>query len=392
MVVNRIIFSSAKLFSKLSRTNSLHNKSSLFFNVSRIMSSHVDKFQEASKKVKTLKKEPGNDVKLNLYALYKQATEGSCKQPKPSMFDLVGKAKWDAWVSLGTLSQDDARKQYAALVDELLNAEQSQEKVEFAAGDNKYEGLIFNPGKDITEIIFNRPNKRNAITTQMYRDIVSALKEATESEAAVTVLTGKGDYYSSGNDLSNFASIQGDVSTAAKDGAELLRDFVAAFIDFPKILVAAVNGPAVGIPVTLLGLCDVVYASDKATFHTPFSLLGQSPEGCSTYLFPKIMGYSKANEILLFSKKFTAAEAKELGLVSEVFPHETFQEDVKKKLEFLSEASKNSMIYAKELSRNLERSILHKANETECERLVERWQSPDCMEALMRFFQRKSKL
>ncbi|XP_055953279.1 enoyl-CoA delta isomerase 2-like isoform X2 [Argiope bruennichi] len=356
------------------------------------MSSHVDKFQEASKKVKTLKKEPGNDVKLNLYALYKQATEGSCKQPKPSMFDLVGKAKWDAWVSLGTLSQDDARKQYAALVDELLNAEQSQEKVEFAAGDNKYEGLIFNPGKDITEIIFNRPNKRNAITTQMYRDIVSALKEATESEAAVTVLTGKGDYYSSGNDLSNFASIQGDVSTAAKDGAELLRDFVAAFIDFPKILVAAVNGPAVGIPVTLLGLCDVVYASDKATFHTPFSLLGQSPEGCSTYLFPKIMGYSKANEILLFSKKFTAAEAKELGLVSEVFPHETFQEDVKKKLEFLSEASKNSMIYAKELSRNLERSILHKANETECERLVERWQSPDCMEALMRFFQRKSKL
>ena len=73
-------------------------------------------------------------------------------------------------------------------------------------------------------------------------------------------------------------------------GGDILEKYVNAYIDFPKPLVGVINGPAVGVAVTVLGLFDAVYATNSATFHTPFSALGQSPEGCSSDLFPKILG------------------------------------------------------------------------------------------------------
>ncbi|XP_076334362.1 enoyl-CoA delta isomerase 2-like [Tachypleus tridentatus] len=262
------------------------------------------------------------------------------------------------------------------------------------SNSGQYDGLLVSVCSGITTIKFNRPMKKNALTAQMYKDIIQILSDsAKDSNSMITLFTGSGDSYCSGNDLGNFIlPSNADIAQLAKNASALLRNFVDAFIDFPKPLVAAVNGPATGISVTLLGLFDVVYASDKATFHTPFSLLGQSPEGCSSYLFPKIMGPSKANEMLLFNQKLTAFEAKACGLVSEVFPDATFQDDVSLRLKGLEDMSFNSMIYAKKLTRDLERDLLHEVNKNECERLVERWQSEDCIKAVMAFFQRRAKL
>ncbi|KAF7461790.1 Hypothetical predicted protein [Marmota monax] len=213
------------------------------------------------------------------------------------MLDFINKAKWDAWNALGSLPKETARQNYVDLVSSLSPSSESSSQVKPAAANEKQPGsenIIVTSQDGITKIMFNRPTKKNAITTSMYKEIIHALKAASTDNSAITVITGNGDYYSSGNDLTNFTDVPPtSIEETAKNGSILLRDFVDAFIDFPKPLVAVVNGPAVGIVVTLLGLFDVVYASDKATFHTPFSELGQSPEGCASYTFPKIMGPAK---------------------------------------------------------------------------------------------------
>ncbi|KAK2534130.1 Eci2 [Columba guinea] len=353
-------------------------------------------FEKAQEQLKLLKNDPGNETKLKLYALFKQATEGPCNSPKPGMLDFVKKAKWDAWNSLGNLSQDDAREKYTELVSSLVSAESAGQHKDASPDENRlggYETIIVTTKNNITKIMFNRPDKKNAINHKMYREIIKALEEAGKDDSTIAVITGNGDYYSSGNDLSNFAGVKPtEMKKMAEDGAVLLKEFVSHFIDFPKPLIAVVNGPAVGICVTLLGLCDIVYASDRATFHCPFSQLGQSPEGCSSYLFPKIMGLAKANEVLLFNKKLTAADACVQGLVTEVFPDRTFQKEVWARLEAYASLPKNSLTLSKQLIRSIEKEKLHAVSSKECEVLKERWLSDECINAVVTFFQKKSKL
>ncbi|XP_004312409.1 enoyl-CoA delta isomerase 2 isoform X1 [Tursiops truncatus] len=352
-------------------------------------------FENALNQVKLLKKDPGNEVKLKLYALYKQATEGPCNVPKPGVLDFINKAKWDAWNALGSLPKETARRNYVDLVSSLSASSESSIQVTPAA-DRKQPGsdaLVVTSQDGITTITLNRPDKKNALTTQMYHDIILALEAASKDDSAITVLTGNGDYYCSGNDLTNFTDIPpGGVEEKARSGAVLLRDFVDCFIDFPKPLVAVVNGPAVGISVTILGLFDIVYATDRATFHTPFSHLGQSPEGCSSYTFPKIMGPSKATEMLVFGKKLTAREACTQGLVTEVFPDSTFQKEVWVRLKAYSKLPPNAMRISKQVIRNTEKEKLHAINAEESNVLRERWLSDECMNAVVSFLSKKAKL
>uniref|UniRef100_A0A8C5PBL1 Enoyl-CoA delta isomerase 2 n=1 Tax=Leptobrachium leishanense TaxID=445787 RepID=A0A8C5PBL1_9ANUR len=358
------------------------------------MQASQENFEKAQHNLKLLKKDPGNDVKLKLYALFKQATQGPCNTTKPGMLDFVNKAKWDAWNSLGNLSKENSRQSYIELVSSLASSESSiSDKTMSSNNQQKFETLQLLREDNITKIILSRPEKKNAINMLMYQEIGHALEEAGKDESTITVLTGLGDYFCSGNDLNNFANVSPDgKEKMASDAAVILEAFVGKIIDFPKPLIAVVNGPAVGISVTMLGLFDIVYATERATFHTPFSQLGQSPEGCSSYTFPRIMGLAKATEMLLFNKMLTAPKACELGLVTEVFPDGTFQREVWTRLKAYAQLPKNSLAYSKQLIRETEKEKLHAVNVQECERLKERWLSEECMTAIINFFQSKAKL
>ncbi|XP_029656116.2 enoyl-CoA delta isomerase 2 isoform X1 [Octopus sinensis] len=327
----RSIFSAPKFRTLVSYTRS-HIQHRKFHTNLLAMASHDAEFKSAKDNLGTLKEDPGNMAKLQLYALFKQASIGDCNAKKPSMVDFVGKAKYDAWNKLKGMSQDEAQLNYIKTVNELVAAE-APAKTEPSGSTGNYKFLLVECKDSVFKITFNRPAKRNAITIDMYYEIINALQEATTADCSIAVVTGAGEYFCSGNDLNNFANVAPEnISAMAENASVILGKFVRALIDFPKPLIALVNGPAVGISVTALGLFDAVYASDKATFHTPFSSLGQSPEGCSSYVFPKIMGTAKASEILLFNKKLTAKEAFERNLVSEVIPHGSFAEETEAKV------------------------------------------------------------
>ncbi|OWF34767.1 enoyl-CoA delta isomerase 2, mitochondrial-like [Mizuhopecten yessoensis] len=352
-----------------------------------------DKFSQAKDRLNTFKEDPGNATKLQMYALFKQATIGKCNAPKPGMMDFVGKAKWDAWNGLAEMTQDQAKQKYVDIVDELAGKETpassppSGEK----APASKFETIDVTNTDGVCKIMLNRPEKKNALNFQMYEEIGNALNEAGQDDSVVlAVLTGAGDYYCSGNDLGNFMNIPPDgVAKMAEEGGVILEKFVRSFIDFPKPLISLINGPAVGVSVTVLGLFDAVYATDKATFHTPFTSLGQSPEGCSSYTFPRLMGTAKASELLLFNRKITAVEAMERNLVTEVFPDHAFKQEATARVEKFAKLPKNSLQKSRNLTRDQLRETLHRVNKQECDVLVERWQSEECLMAIMNFFTAK---
>jgi len=355
--------------------------------------------EQAKARVTELKDDPGNEAKLKLYALFKQASSGPCDIPKPGVFDFVGQAKWSAWSGLGDMSKEAAEKAYIDYVNELAGgppepAQQAQQAKEVADEDGAKKGV---DGVDVViadgvlTLTLNRPKKLNSITKEMYNYIRDVLNEAANNpDVKIFVLTGAGNFYCAGNDLSNFTQMPaGGRQDFARDMGEILRTFVEAFIHFPKPLVAAVNGPAIGIPVTTLGLCDLVYASSNSTFHCPFMTLGQSAEGCSSYLFPKIMGYAKANDVLLGGRKLTAQEAFDRGLLTDIYPHDEFRARVNEKVKYLAGLPPKSMMYGKALTRNQDKEKLIEVNIQECLRLEERWVSDECLEAVMAFLSKK---
>jgi peroxisomal 3,2-trans-enoyl-CoA isomerase len=239
-------------------------------------------------------------------------------------------------------------------------------------------------------ITVNRPKRFNALDNASYYLLAQTLRDADANpDVVVAVITGKGQWYSSGNDLANFMNMLsggGDVKTMANDAVVMLEDYVNAWIDFSKPLIAAVNGPAMGVAVTTLALCDIVYCTADATFNTPFSKLGQSPEGLSSYLFPRLMGQSKANEVLLFGKTLSAQEAVDRNLVAEVFPNkQTFLQEVLAKATTYAQFPAEGLVKVKALINGPDREILRTVNKAECKLLAERFASEECATAIMKF-------
>ncbi len=167
----------------------------------------------------------------------------------------------------------------------------------------------------VCSITFNRLDKKNSITAAMYGAMADALQAAQDDPAVrVVVFQGHETIFSAGNDIADFLN-----QPPAGEDAPVFR-FLRGLAAFPKPVLAAVCGPAVGIGTTLLFHCDLVYAGDNAAFSMPFVNLGLCPEAASSLLVPQMMGYHRAAEALLLGEPFMAEAALEVGLVNRVLP------------------------------------------------------------------------
>lgn len=181
------------------------------------------------------------------------------------------------------------------------------------------DAILSNREGGILTLTFHRLDKKNAITRAMYSALAQALEEAAADDTVrVAVIQGDPTCFTAGNDLMDFLSNPPDMSPGAEP-APVVR-FLAILRDFPKPLIAAVAGPAVGIGTTLLLHCDLVYAGDNAGFSLPFVNLGLCPEAGSSLLAPRLMGHARASEALLLGEPFQAEAALEMGLVNRIVP------------------------------------------------------------------------
>ncbi|MFM5710730.1 MAG: enoyl-CoA hydratase-related protein [Aeromonas veronii] len=173
--------------------------------------------------------------------------------------------------------------------------------------------LIAEQQDGLLTLTLNRPDKRNALNTELYQQLVAALREAAaDEEVHVLLLQGQQDCFTAGNDLADF---MGKNSLEPDDP---ILQFLHTLADFPKPVIAAVAGPAVGIGTTILLHCDLVYLADNARLQLPFVELGLVPEFASSLLLPRLVGHLKAAELLLLAEAMDAEEALRLGLANKV--------------------------------------------------------------------------
>ncbi|MCG8691842.1 MAG: enoyl-CoA hydratase [Minwuiales bacterium] len=208
-----------------------------------------------------------------------------------------------------------------------------------------FEEILYDVEDGIATITLNRPDKLNAWTRVMEREVRMALEEASGDDAVrVIVLTGAGRGYCAGADMSslNRTALKGTEGRNAEikhipvgpvaGGLDLPKDFHRRntyYPTVPKPIIAAINGPCAGIGLVLTLYADMRFASDAAMFTTAFSRRGLVAEHGISWMLPQLVGAANALDLLLSARKVSAEEAQQMGLVNKVFPAATFMNDVR---------------------------------------------------------------
>jgi enoyl-CoA hydratase/carnithine racemase len=235
----------------------------------------------------------------------------------------------------------------------------------------------------VMEIIFARPEKKNALSNAMYRTAAETLNEAQANPAVRVVLFGaEGNAFTAGNDLADFAS-----ASAGKPDELQAHRFIEALARADKPIVAAVSGLAVGVGTTMLLHCDLVYVAATAQLTTPFVNLALVPEAASSMLLPARIGHVRGFAMFAFGEALSGHEAVALGLANKALPAEQVLPAAREAARMLANRPLGSLIATKKLMRDRERV----RDQIDRERAIfaERLRTAEAAEAFRAFAERR---
>lgn len=235
----------------------------------------------------------------------------------------------------------------------------------------------------VLEIMFARPDKKNALSNAMYRVAREALEEAQENPAIRVVLfSAEGDAFTAGNDLADFAN------AASGQGAEPQAPaFIEALGRAQKPIVAAVPGLAVGVGTTMLLHCDLVFVAEQAKLTAPFVDLALVPEAASSLLLPARIGYVRAFAMFALGEGISGAEAVALGLANKVLPQDEVAPAARAAAQALARKPMGAVIATKRLMRDVETLLAQMKDEGRI--FGERLKSAEAREAFSAFIERR---
>ena len=236
----------------------------------------------------------------------------------------------------------------------------------------------------IARIELNRPEKKNALSPQMYAAMALALGAAdADEQVRVVLIHGQAGCFTSGNDVKDFLELPRGPGESPAAG------FLRAISTARKPLVAAVGGPAVGVGTTMLLHCDLVYAAPNARLQMPFVPLGLLPEAASSLLLPAMAGYRRAAEMLLLGAPFGAEKALAAGIVTEIVPEAELLGRAREAALALAALPPATVQMTKELmKRGMARGVQERMTE-ELQLFGERLRSPEAKEALRAFMEKR---
>lgn len=245
--------------------------------------------------------------------------------------------------------------------------------------------ILIDTSERVLTLTLNRVAKKNSFTSAMYATLADTLLQAqADTSVRAVVIQGHETVFSAGNDIADFL-------TRPSTSPEMpVFRFLRAISEFPKPLVAAVCGPAVGIGTTMLFHCDLVYAGDNAAFSMPFVNLGVCPEAGSSLLAPQRMGYGHAAEALLLGEPFGAESALEMGLIARIVPPTEVNALAQRQARKLASKPTLALAAAKRLMKQGQADLLQQRIMQEGEVFGELVREPAAREAFTAFLEKRA--